>query len=199
MDFKRWNRITGWAVFAATAKNKSSKIEILFNNENQFDGIINFIRNQDIDGTQNSIEITASSVANPLFPPSNVIEYETDQLYFYTKNSQNSWIRFDFKENRVSPTSYTLRTDMSSDYHPKSWVIEGKNEEGSDKWEAIDERNNEEKMKGNGITHTFPIQNSKEKAFRYIRMRSTGIDWDNSNYLAFNAIEFYSHFLNKNS
>lgn len=172
-----------------TAKNKSNKIEILFNNENQFDGIINFIRNQDIDGTQNSIEITASSVANPLFPPSNVIEYETDQLYFYTKNSQNSWIRFDFKENRVSPTSYTLRTDMSSDYHPKSWVIEGSNDKVN--WEKIDHQTNCNFTNGRDITHTFEIAKNTGKEFKYIQMRVTGKNWLGHYLLDIGAIEFH--------
>ena len=61
--------------------------------------------------------------------------------------------------------------------------------------DVIDERSDEEEMKGRGITHTFACQ--KPKAFRYIRMHAAGVDWGCRNYLCLNSIEFYGYFLNK--
>lgn len=87
-------------------------------------------------------------------------------------------------------THYTIRNYNKGPDQPKSWVIEGRNEEDNDKWEVIDERSNEGNMKGKGNSHTFGVQNSKN-SFCYIRMRSTGVDWCNDNYLCINAIEFY--------
>lgn len=176
---------------------KQKDVKLLYEENHEFEGIISYLKKKSNGDIDKLLTITSTKLENQSHPVKHAIDFEDKDHYFST-GFENGWICFDFKENKVNMTHYTIR-NYNGICNPKSWVIEGKNEEGSDKWEAIDERNNEEKMKGSGVTHTFPIQKSKEKAFRYIRMRSTGIDWDNSNYLAFNAIEFYGHFLNKNS
>lgn len=170
-------------------KNNSNKIEIKFNEMNHFDGIINFIRKTTADNFSSSLNVTASSVGNSFFSPSNIIDYESNQLYFYTKNVQNSWVRIDFKENRVCPSSYSLRSDVSSDYHPKSWVIEGSNDKVN--WEKIDQKNNCNAINGRDLIHNFQIQNNNGKEFRYIQMRITGKNWLGNNLLDIGAIEFH--------
>ena len=171
-----------------TIKINSNKIEIKYNEVNQFDGIINFLRNKTAENFEKTINVTASSIGNSFFSPSNVIDYETSQVYFYTKNVQNSWIRIDFKDNRVCPKSYTLRSDDSSDYHPKSWVIEGSNDKIN--WDKIDQKNNCNSINGRNITHTFDISNNT-KDFRYIQMRITGKNWIGNYLLDIGAIEFH--------
>lgn len=176
--------------YVITAKSTANKIEIQLNDDNQFDGIINFIRKQSLDKIQDSVEVTASSIGNSFFSPSNIIEYETNQLYFYTKNKPSSWIRIDFKNKSVCPKYYTLRTDISSDYHPKSWVIEGSFDKVN--WEKIDQQNNCNLTNGRGITQTFEIKsNNNNKNFRYIQMRMIGKNWIGSNLLDISAIEFH--------
>ena len=49
---------------------------------------------------------------------------------------------FDFKDHKIIPTDYTLKSNSSSAnvQKPKSWVIEGSNDNNS--WEVIDEQVN---------------------------------------------------------
>ena len=79
-------------------------------------------------------------------------------------------------------------------YHPKSWVIEGSNDENS--WEIIDEQMNNHTLNYPKIVHTFAFQNLESKKFRYLRMRQTDVNWGNNKRLCINAIELFGCLIN---
>ena len=178
------------------AKKEEKEVELLYENNHEFEGIINHLKKSNGD-MEKCLTITSTKIENKDRHVKQAIDFEDKEHYFSADECENRWICFDFMESKVKLTHYTIRNYKTGDCHPRSWVIEGQNEGDNDKWDAIDQRNNEEEMKGRGITHTFAVQKPKEKAFRFIRMRATGADWDNRNYLCLNAIEFYGYFLNK--
>lgn len=151
---------------------------------NDFNGIINYLRKQ-----PNQINFTASSSVNGNCLPSNVSLYENKEKIFHSEDKPNSWICLDFNGHRIIPTDYTLRTSYGHCAQPRSWVFECSNDNAN--WESLDEENNQECLKGMGFIHTFKIRNQTSKEFRYIRIRSTGPDWNNWNYLILDSIEIY--------
>ncbi|KAK8841178.1 hypothetical protein M9Y10_027380 [Tritrichomonas musculus] len=76
---------------------------------------------------------------------------------------------------------------------PQSWVIQGSNDNNS--WETIDEEKDCSILNGNSVVHTFTMNHPKPTKFKYIRMYSTGPNWSNNNYLAFESFEIYGIFI----
>lgn len=124
-----------------------------------------------------------------------MLQLDNINSHFQTNDEPNSWICFEFKNHRVIPSSYIIRTINSEDNdHLKSWVIEGSNDNKN--WIKIDEHSNDSSLKGKGRVHLFPIsKNANKQSFKYIRILQTGPCWLNNNdksyYLLICSIDFY--------
>lgn len=165
---------------------------------NDFDGIINYLRKKSNGNIQNMINITASSVHRSSFSQYNVCLFEERDKYFQTTNELNAWICFDFKENRIIPTSYTIKSSNHNQngHQPRSWVIEASNDNFL--WEVLDEVVNCSYLNGQYLVHTFHMKNRISKEFRFIRMRQTTHNCHGSdNYYIFTlgSIEFYGRLI----
>ncbi|KAK8843598.1 hypothetical protein M9Y10_024657 [Tritrichomonas musculus] len=156
----------------------------------RFSGIIKYLRNKAGDDIGSKISITASSTNGPEYNPNNVIIYEDNYKRFQSENIPNSWICFEFKENKVVPTHYQIMPCCSPNYsNPKSWVIEGSNDDIN--WELLDERINCSDLNYPYKPKIFNISNPNKNEFRFIRMRLTGPTWYDSNYFIFCSFELY--------
>ena len=138
------------------------------------------------------MNITASGV-NSGYNPINAVIYEDKKKYFDSTNQPNSWICFEFKNHKIIPNSYTIRSidgwGQNSD-HPKSWIIECSNDQNS--WEIVDDVKDCNYLNGSYLVHTFEIKNQTNKEYKYLRMRSTGPDCSNdSHFLSFDSFEVY--------
>ena len=78
-------------------------------------------------------------------------------------------------------------------YHPKSWVIEGSNDDKN--WNEIDVRKEDSSLNGNRIVHTFKINHSSQK-FSSIRMRLINVNWKHTKNLAIESFEIYGTLFN---
>lgn len=168
------------------------EVQIMYQKDKDFNGIINYLRTLSKGNIFNLIEINTSSVLDSRRCPNNVIIYDNKDKYFSSKNEVNSWISFDFKNYQVTPTNYTIQSFpcSSNGYaHPKSWNIEGSNDNTN--WEIIDRQEESSVLNGESVTYTFPIGKDHKKAFRYLRMRITGQNWGEIDTLCISAIEFY--------
>ena len=134
-----------------------------------------------------AIEITTSSVYSN-YKTESVVDLGTDTC-FCSKNEPNQWICYDFKEQRVSPTSYSMRTGLNS--QPRFWVLEVSND-GSE-WEVADRRENEE-LNGEHVTRNFTISAPSSGAFRFVRLRQTGENYSGGNYLDISSLEIFGRF-----
>lgn len=146
-----------------------------FDSNNPFNGI--FTQFQKDGSIANKIKITANSIRSG--SPEDVILYNDKSKFFQSNGNKNSWICFDFLENKIEPNYYSIKTKSNSsenEEHPKSWVIEG-SDNNSD-WEIIDEQKNCSYFHGGDLVHSFEISNKKkDKKFQYIRMRQTDTNW----------------------
>ena len=70
------------------------------------------------------VNVTASNAYGIHRHQKNAVDLGSDSFY-ESKEEPNSWICYDFKEMRVIPTSYLVRSHVSrpGGYHRKSWVI----------------------------------------------------------------------------
>ena len=135
---------------------------------------------------KNEINISYSSLKSN--DPWNVFNYDGKKHQFFTEFNKNSWFCIEFKNYKIKPTNYTIRSGCDSD-NPKSFVLEGSNDKKE--WKILDEQKEIDYLKGELSFHTFTIQQTKRQAFKYFRIRITGKNWSNQSRLQFNSIEFF--------
>ncbi|KAK8899377.1 hypothetical protein M9Y10_001692 [Tritrichomonas musculus] len=167
---------------------------ILYERNKEFDGIFNYLRKTSNGNISEELNITSSSIDrdDDSWSDQNVILFDDQNKYFASKDLPNSWLCFDFKERRVIPKNYTIRSYIATikyGCHPKSWVIEGSDD--NEQWIAIDEQNDCPFINGNNLVYTFTILNPRNKAFKYIRMRQTNKSWNEHDHLCVNSFELY--------
>ena len=76
---------------------------------------------------------------------------------------------FDFKEKKVSLSSYSLKSDGEGGYHLLQWELEGSNDGSS--WTCLDSRNTQD-LNGYYIAKNYSTNN--HDSYRYIRITQTG-------------------------
>lgn len=122
-------------------------------------------------------------------------KFEDQAHAFLSEDEPDSWICLDFKEHRIIPTYYTLKSTAKNWFsmHPKNWIFEGSVD--NNKWKTLDERKDCYHLHGYNLIYTFKVQHQSDTEFRYIRVRSTGKNWGDSNYLLIDSIEIYGRLI----
>lgn len=170
-------------------KSKSSITKYPFKYNKQFEGIIYHLLEKNKD-----IQISASSVFDELYKPENSINFDNKQSAFYSLNISDSFLCFDFKNIKVKPSHYSIRSNNWGDenwYHLQNWVIECSNDEVE--WRIIDSHQKDKSLNSRSASKTFEIQEklNENDFYRYIRIRQTGINTSGNYELIISAIEFF--------
>ena len=175
----------------AQYKYKARGREFQPKGEQDFDGILNFLLSESNGNISEKVEITASSDQQYC---QNVTQYDTINCY-QSSDTQNSWICFDFKNKRIIPKNYQIKSYNygPSNHHPRTWIIEGSNDES--KWTNLATENNCSYLNGRCLSHIFTFTNPNEQEFRYIRMTQTGTDCAGYNRLTINCFELYGRLI----
>jgi len=136
------------------------------------------------------VDVTVSSFQGDCVPK-NVLK--NDDSRWQSKDIPNSWIQYEFKERKVSITSYSMNLNWKS----KSWKVEGSTDGST--FEIIDNKvDNTDFQNSNGnfndpsAQKNFPVQ-PNNKYYRYIRITSTSKTWSNKDYFAPYRIEFFGY------
>lgn len=163
-------------------------IECEFNG-NELNGIISRISKNKTpeEVLKNEITLTGGGDFNPSYPIINLIRYDSIHLndcYYNWKSNRptedKSWIIFDFGEKKVNLSSYTLRSNQciaNSHSHPRSWSIDGSNDE--ENWEVINQQNNNSALNGKNKQRRFECEKNNNY-YRYIRYKQDD-SWDSDN------------------
>jgi hypothetical protein len=94
----------------------------------------------------------------------------------------------DFKEKQVNVHHYSLRSRNDSDCnHPMNWTLKG-SVDGTE-WLEIDRQNNSRDLVGLNRSQTF--SGSGNAFFRLIRLRQTGKNSSDCDFLTVSAIELF--------
>ena len=123
--------------------------EFVYSEEKPFDGIIAHLTRECRGNVHEKkwVDITGSSLYGPGHETKYIAELGKPSA-FLSELLPNSWVCYDFKERRVTPTGYTLSNYVWG--WPKSWVIEVSNEGGEGSWEDVDRRDDNGDVKNPG-------------------------------------------------
>lgn len=123
----------------------------------------------------------------------------TSRRAWVSPSIPNMWIMFDLDPGKGQDQPcrklllrhYTLKTASSGEVcHLKSWILEGANDVNS-QWTCLHDQAECSTLRSSGKISTFQSVASGNKPFRYIRLRMTGKNWDKSESLCLQSIEFY--------
>lgn len=167
----------------------------------RFKGIIHYLTEKgggDVI-TTGKVDVKPSSVYTN-YNIHSIVELHNEDSYFATlDNGLNTYIEYDFKENKIHPTYYSLRSRPDGgkgSWNMKYWIIEGSNT-GNNDWKTLDERSNIESLDDIKKSETFNIREKLEpnEFFRYIRIKLNGVDSHNNHYIVLSAIEFFGYLI----
>jgi hypothetical protein len=113
----------------------------------------------------------------------------TDKV-FISKSGKAQWFCLDFRDRKVRPTHYSLRSH-SGDAYLKSWIIEGSEDEKE--WTELDRQMNTTSLKGKYREMAFEIANPV--MFRYIRLASAGDNHNSNSLLCASGFELFGEIL----
>ena len=141
-----------------------------------------------------AVEITQSSFRSSGEEGKVAADLENIDSFFFSKDAENSWIQYNFKEKKIRPTHYSIRTTPYDKGHSHflSWVIEGSNT-GSDDWKTLDRRNNVTELDGKSIVRTFEVQGNLQnnEYYQYIRLKQVGMNSIGYYHLGISALEYF--------
>lgn len=178
--------------------SQQSVISVLFDGvkSHAFNGIIDMMT-QECGGNvdkKDIVKITSSSRKRSDVDAFHAANLHDVNSYFYSLDEENSWLKYDFKDKKIMPSHYSIRSYPSSknSEHLKSWVIEGSNTDNVDDWKILDSRHNSSCLNDRSASHTFEIQKLKPaEYYRYIRLRQIDYNASNTFHLSLSALEFY--------
>ena len=173
--------------FLSNQNDHERKI-FLYDSNNQFSGIIDYLEKESRGNIENILTVTASSISGRSFPLNVTYLFDKNKRYCSTGDEQNPWICFDFRDYKIIPSEYTLRSGDSG-YNPKSWVIEGSNDNSN--WQILDKQEDCSFLNRDFNIHTFSIPSSNSQQFRFLRMKLTGTNWKDNNLFIITSFEFY--------
>lgn len=181
---------------AEQTKKHLIHLDFNFNGNNSLFGIIYHLSGECGGNVHDEgiVRITSSSVNGSQFP-----KYVADlpnnntSNYFMSANEINSWLQINFKDMKIRPTHYTIRTYSAGprNYHLKSWILEGSNN-FHENWKVIDSQNGVNYLAYANATYTFEIKKQNpDEYYKLLRIRIAGINDADSYHLILSNLEFF--------
>ncbi|KAK8871396.1 hypothetical protein M9Y10_007121 [Tritrichomonas musculus] len=184
--------------YAITDRHKYTTVEYDSNANNRFNGIIAKLGNGNPASVLDSgiINITSSQAysSHPSNQFKNVVNFSDTDGCFQSSDTANSWLTVDFKDRKVKPSFYSIRSNSWSGagyHHPQSWRLDGSND--GESWTRLDSRTNDKSLDGKGYSNTFEVREGKSENeyFQYLRIQQTGTNTAGNNSFIFSALEFF--------
>ena len=184
--------------YAVTVRHKCTTVEYDSNANNRFNGIIAKLGNGNPASVldNGTINITSSQAYNssPDYQSKNVVNFSDTYGCFFSSDTANSWLTVDFKDRKVKPSFYSIRSNSwggAGHHHPQSWRLDGSND--GESWTPLDARTNDESLDGSGYSNTFEVREGKSlnEYFQYLRIQQAGTNTAGYNWFIFSALEFF--------
>jgi hypothetical protein len=104
-------------------------------------------------------------------------------------HTRNNWICYDFKERRIVPTHYTIRTHRNDLgwAHLKSWLVETSMD--GENWREVAHEEDNKQLNGYLFIATFPVAGGEE--CRFIRLVNIGRNHMGNDCLVISAWEIF--------
>jgi uncharacterized Zn finger protein (UPF0148 family) len=158
-----------------------------YGNDSKFTGLISYLAKMCGGNPHDEGIICARGSANGT-QARNVADLQTDSA-FCSNSAAGQWVGYDFKDMRVAVTHYILRSNPQGrgGPHLRPWVVEGSPDNKN--WLELDCRKDENGLNGANSVCCFAVREVVES--RFIRIRTTGADWYESDYLYFQAFDVF--------
>lgn len=175
-----------------------SEVTFSGSQDDRFKGIISKLGNGNAKSAYENkiIDITASSYHNDSLHPSKALEYENNDYYHsldngnYCNEGHIEWLCVDFKERKVKPYHYSIKSYPRGGHNLQNWVLEGSND--GESWKDLDTQNGNKSLDGSNKANTFEVPNSQNnKFYRYLRIRQTGVNTGNDYKLIITSLEYF--------
>ena len=171
------------------------KREFAYNGPRELDGIIAFLTRLCGGNVHDKgvVTVTASSYheGRDIWRPA-AVDLLGDSV-FHTADGPGQYCCYDFNARRVSLKSYTIRSYCPPfnwpGHHPLSWVVEVSND--SKDWKIVDSHTNDRSLAATHVTRNFRVSSVPDGSFRFVRLRHTGINSNNTQHLIFCAFELF--------
>ena len=179
------------------------RMEFVYDGSKPLDGIIAHLTRECGGNVHRKgiVEVTGRSVYRLAEPPEHAVDLSTDSE-FHSRQLGAQWICYDFKERRVIPTSYTVKS-IESNYmdadeaevfgvgwsHLKSWQVEVSNDKRN--WKVIDDRRDNSDLNRSRAIANFKVSHVPEEGFRFIRLIVTGPNHCGDYQLSLTALEIF--------
>jgi len=127
------------------------------------------------------------------FAPRDAVDLADAATMYLSLNGPGQWLCLDFKERRVRPSHYALRSANQAKgwCHPRSWALEVSADGAG--WTEVDSRSENDDLDGRSLVKAFPVRLTGEG--RFVRLRLTGKDHNGSDVLALSALELFGAIL----
>jgi hypothetical protein len=132
------------------------------------------------------------------FRPERVCEFENDQQFTSTGDTEQPWICYDFGEYRVIPTHYEIKSAVNigkDGGHPQSWVFEGSIDERE--WTRLDVQNDPNQLNGPGVIAKIEVH-ADPAEWKFLRLRMTAPNCKDAWWFTFTAWEIYGTLVEAN-
>jgi hypothetical protein len=171
-------------------ERRHTKVEFPMKELRSLEGIISYLT-QKYNGNvfeKGIITITSKSVYSdhPKYALKNVADLNDSDSHFWSKNEPGQWVCWDFRDMRVLPTHYTLRSAWL-----KSWVLEDSMD--GENWREIDRQTNTQDSNAAWRMASFAISSPAE--CRFIRLTQTGANHVSRDDLYLRALELFGTLL----
>lgn len=169
------------------------------NISNSLNGIIDYLTKESGGNVSDNGTVKATTITDrKSLEARNAVDLHNDNNGFISTDVSNMWLKYDFVDRKVCPTSYTIKSRHDyDDNHPRSWVIEGSNTDSESDWTILDVRNNYNGIGGMNVCYAFEMKEQTE-FYRYLRIRQTGKNSSNSDYLCLSGLEYFGRLLEVN-
>jgi hypothetical protein len=161
-----------------------------FKAESPLSGIISYLTQKNGGNVHDKgiVGVSCSSVYSNSFLAKYVADVGAD-TYWHSKNEDNSWLCYDFKNMRVRPSHYSLRSRSDgcvNSSHLRSWYLET-SIDGTN-WVVVDHHRNYSELNGRDVIRTFAVKPCEY--CRFVRIRHQGPSWSNF-YVAISSFEVF--------
>jgi hypothetical protein len=136
---------------------------------------------QDFKKTDSSELSFNSNAITSSYKPENLLNYDNNTL-FNSNREPNSWFSIQLKTQKIIPSGYLLRSYSQGLSAPKTWKLEGSND--NYQWIIIDQQENRDWMTKEWSEVYFPVQT--KEAFSYFKFTQPGKNYNNYDALVLN-------------
>jgi hypothetical protein len=135
----------------------------------------------------------------PMNAAKNVADLKSDSIFHSAcrlkikdiPHTRNNWICYNFKERRIVPTHYTIRTNSGAPggSHLKTWLVETSAD--GESWREVAREENNRRLNGRWFTATFAVAGGEE--CRFIRLVNIGRNHSGYDIFCISAWEIFGN------